>query len=68
MEIVSAKIDLFDEAKNDCVYWSDILGSRGYSAMCKWMVSDDDLLVLRGFGELSARVLLRLRMGSTAFR
>ena len=29
--------------------------------MCKWMASDDDFFVLRRFGELSARVLLRLQ-------
>ncbi len=29
--------------------------------MCKWAASDDDFFVLRRFGELSARVLLRLQ-------
>ena len=29
--------------------------------MCKWTASDDDFFVLRRFGELSARVLLRLQ-------
>ena len=29
--------------------------------MCKWMASDDDFFVLRRFGELSARILLRLQ-------
>ncbi|CAF9936463.1 hypothetical protein IMSHALPRED_010771 [Imshaugia aleurites] len=33
--------------------------SRGYPAMCKWMASDDDFFVLRRFGGLSARILLR---------
>lgn len=31
--------------------------------MCKWTASDDDFFVLRRFGELSARVLLRLQDG-----
>ena len=29
--------------------------------MCKWTASDDDFFVLRRFGDLSARVLLRLQ-------
>lgn len=29
--------------------------------MCKWTASDDDFFLLRRFGELSARVLLRLQ-------
>ena len=29
--------------------------------MCKWAASDDDFFVLRRFGEVSARVLLRLQ-------
>lgn len=29
--------------------------------MCKWTASDDDFFVLRRFGELSVRVLLRLQ-------
>lgn len=29
--------------------------------MCKWTASDDDFFVLRRFGELSARILLRLQ-------
>lgn len=29
--------------------------------MSKWMASDDDFFVVRRFGELSARVLLRLQ-------
>ena len=29
--------------------------------MCKWAASDDDFFVVRRFGELSARVLLRLQ-------
>lgn len=37
----------------------DMPSSRGYPAMCKWMASDDDFFVLRRFGGLSARILLR---------
>ena len=29
--------------------------------MCKWAASDDDFFVLRRFGEVSARVLLRMQ-------
>lgn len=29
--------------------------------MCKWIASDDDFFVLRRFGELGARVLLRMQ-------
>ena len=29
--------------------------------MCKWTASDDDFFLLRKFGKLSARVLLRLQ-------
>ncbi|MCJ1457774.1 hypothetical protein MMC28_008143 [Mycoblastus sanguinarius] len=34
---------------------------RGYRELCKWTASDDDFFVLRRFGELSARVLLRMQ-------
>lgn len=39
----------------------DISSSRGYPAMCKWAASDDDFFLLRRFGEIGARVLLRLQ-------
>ena len=29
--------------------------------MCKWMASDDDFFVIRKFGEVAARVLLRMQ-------
>ena len=29
--------------------------------MCRWMASDDDLFVIRKFGEVAARVLLRMQ-------
>ena len=35
--------------------------SRGYPAMCTFMASDDDFFVLRRFGKLGARVVLRLQ-------
>lgn len=34
---------------------------RGYPAMCRWMASDDDFFVIRKFGEVAARVLLRMQ-------
>ncbi|KAL2040567.1 hypothetical protein N7G274_006546 [Stereocaulon virgatum] len=34
---------------------------RGYPAMCKWMASDNDFFVLRRFGQVAARVLLRMQ-------
>ena len=29
--------------------------------MCRWMASDDDFFVIRKFGEVAARVLLRMQ-------
>ena len=29
--------------------------------MCRWMASDDDFFVIRKFGEIAARVLLRMQ-------
>ena len=58
MEIVSSNLDCTRKAHFD---WFNMPNSRGYPEMCKWTASDDDFFVLRRFGQLSARVLLRLQ-------
>ena len=56
MEIVRLTIDLSGDSPGVLTY-----SSRGYPAMCRWMASDDDFFVIRKFGEVAARVLLRMQ-------
>ena len=56
MEIVRPTVDFSPDGLGVLTY-----SSRGYPTMCKWMASDDDFFVIRKFGEVAARVLLRMQ-------
>ena len=56
MEIVRLTVDFPQDSPGVLT-----CSSRGYPAMCRWMASDDDFFVIRKFGEVAARVLLRMQ-------
>lgn len=51
---------LSDEDKRNHAY-----KFMGYPDFCKWMASDNDFFLIRRFGELNARVLLKLQFDIT---